>query len=213
VLVCVSLFGAPACSSPQHLGFGFAVRVESDPGSPLAGARIAAFGRELGVSDARGALTTELRGLSGEVLELSVVCPDGYRSPSKGLTVRLRAPAEREKWPEYSVLCPPRQRRLVLAVRAQGGANLPVRVLGEEVSRTDTDGVAHVLLVVSPGETIVVKLDTSAWPHASLMPRDPELKVIVPDHDQVVLFDQPFSHPAPPARTRKRREPVGPRPI
>lgn len=201
------------CAAKQAPSFALAIRVESDPGQALGGVAVALLRRPLGVTDDTGVLATSLRGLPGETVELSVICPTGYRSPTPQLIVRLRQLAEREKRPEYRVLCAPTVRTLVLAVRANGAPQVPVHILGEEIARTDKDGVAHARLLLAPGETIIVKLDTSDKQHATLMPHDPELRIVMPEHDEVVLIDQTFKRPAPPKRARRAPEPVGPQPI
>jgi hypothetical protein len=124
--------------------------------------------------------------------------------------VLLRPIAERGKRPEYHVLCPPLTRNLVLAVRASNGPNLPVRYLGKEIARTDSAGAAHALLKVSPGDTLTLTLDTSE--NAALMPQQPELKVTVPERDDIVVFDQTFTRPKPKIK-HIRKEPIGPQRI
>jgi hypothetical protein len=206
----LAMTGCAPASTPR---FDVVIRVESDPGVGLAGARLSAVGQLLGATDHEGLLATTLRGAAGESVELSVACPAGHRSPADPLSVRLRPLVAREQRPEYRVRCSPLTRRLVLAIRANGGHDMPVRVLGSEIARTNGDGLAHALLEVAPGETLTVALDSSLAPHAALMPRDPELKIVMPEHDEVVLFEQTFTQPAPPRRARKRPEPVGPQPI
>jgi hypothetical protein len=188
--------------------FMVGVRVESDPGVGLPGATLSMHGRQLGVTDATGLMVATLAGVSGETIELNVSCPSGFRQPTAPLLVRLRPAQRASDRPEYRVACPPLQRKLVVAVKAE--PNLPLRVLGEEIARTDRFGVAHALLSVAPGDVVVVKLDTSA--QASLMPRDPELRVVMPERDELVLFQQAFTKPKPKRRPRVK-ELEGPTPI
>jgi hypothetical protein len=201
------------CTARPAPTYEVTVRVDSDPGVGLAGAQLSLLGRPLGTTDAQGRFFALLRGASGETVELHVLCPAGHRSPSEPLRVRLRAPTGREERPEYHLLCPPLLRRLLLAVRADGAADMPVRVLGHEIAHTDGQGVAHALLTVAPGETVMVELDTRSRRHGGLMPQNPALRIEMPEHDEVVLFDQAFHKPAPPRRVRLRREPLGPQPI
>jgi hypothetical protein len=201
----VLLFGCAERPTPL---FMVGVRVESDPGVGLPGAMLSMHGRQLGVSDAAGLTLATLAGVSGETIELNVSCPRGFRQPTAALLVRLRPAQKASDRPEYRVACPPVQRRLVLAVKTDGTADLPVRVLGEEIARTDRYGAAHALLNVAPGDVVVVKLDTSA--QGSLMPRDPELRVVMPERDELVLFQQAFSKPRArrPPRAKKPEEPT-----
>jgi hypothetical protein len=192
LFLAVLLVGCAAKPTPL---FMVGVRVESDPGVGLARAKLSVQGRQLGVSDAAGLTVATLAGVSGETIELNVRCPSGFRQPVAPLIVRLR-PAQRvSDRPEYRVACSPLQRKLVLAVKTDGSGGLPVRVLGEEVARTDRYGAAHALLSVAPGDVVVVKLDTSA--QSTLMPRDPELRVVMPERDELVLFQQTFTKPKP----------------
>jgi hypothetical protein len=206
-LLAAMLFGCAERPTPR---FMVAVRVQSDPGVGLANATLATRGRQLGVTDAAGLTVATLAGVAGETVDLTVDCPSGYRAPSAPLQVRLRPSRSATDRPEYRVACPPLQRRLVLAVKTDGTEPLPVRVLGEEIARTDRFGAAHALLSVAPGDVVVVKLDTSAY--AKLMPRDPELRVVMPERDELVLFQQTFTKPKP-KRAPRPKAPDEPTPI
>lgn len=197
---------APACGEAKAARFSVVVRVESDPGEPLAGARLDAQGAQLGVSDARGEVALALPGKAGDVFTIETRCPEGHRPPSTPLSVVLR-PIVEPKSPEFRVLCQPLARRVVLAVRAQHAAGLPVRYLGKEIARTDAAGAAHALLSAAPGDTLTVTLDTSGPGSARLMPQNPELKIVVPERDEIVVFDQTFALPPPPAPERRRHRP------
>jgi hypothetical protein len=183
--------GALAGCAPKEIAsFDVVVQVESDPGTPLAGARLLLQAKPIGESDPTGRVALKLPGTPGDVMALDTACPEGYRSPGVPLSVVLRSLAE-DKRPEFRVRCPPLKRRVVLAVRAQHGADLPIRHLGKEIARTDATGAAHASLDVVPGETLTAVLDTSDQPQ--LMPQHPELKLVVPERDEIVLFDQTFT--------------------
>jgi hypothetical protein len=186
-----------ACASPPAPSYRVLVRVESDPGVALAGAKIRRDGQSLGESDARGELRLQLRGPAGSQLALEVLCPSGSRSAQQTVLVALRPWTDTTRRPEYAVQCRPERRSLVVAVRAPNAAHVPLRYLGREIARTDAQGAAHGLLELAPDEVAKLTLDTSAPEHRWLRPRNPELKVSVPDHDEVVLFDQPFVVDAP----------------
>ena len=208
LLVIASLAGcAPA---PKHTSHRIRVNVVSDPGVPLAAAELLAGSRSLARSDANGTIDVELPGRPGDAVQLQLHCPEGYRTPEESLSVMLREPQARERPPEFSISCPPLTRTLVVAVRADQGPSLPVRYLGEEVARTDAAGAAHALLRAKPGEALTLSLDTSAEPQ--LMPQQPELQLSVPDHDDLVVFDQAFTRPIPKRKPlpKKAPEPTGP---
>jgi hypothetical protein len=186
-----------ACASPPEPTYRFLVRVESDPGVPLAGAVVEHDGRPLGASDARGALQLALRGPAGTQLALLVRCPSGSRTSAQTLSVALRPWTDPARQPEYAARCRPERRSLVVAVRAINAPNVPLRYLGREIARTDARGAAHGLLELPADSSAKLVLDTSAPEHRWLRPRNPELKLSVPDYDDVVLFDQPFVVDAP----------------
>jgi hypothetical protein len=198
------------CTAKQPARFDVVLRVESDPGQALAAAKISRDGVPLSETDAQGTTRLSLTGAAGEVVALSVTCPSGYDSPEKPLLVVLKPIVEQGRVPEYRTVCPPLLRSLVVAVRAQNGPNLPVRYLGKEIARTDAAGTCHALLKVTPGETVTLTLDTSAAEHAKLMPHSPELKLTVPERDEVVVFDQKFTREQEKKPTRRAKKPHGP---
>jgi hypothetical protein len=154
-------------------------------------------GIEIGATDEQGVLALRFHGAKGERIPLEIRCPNGYRRVGPALMVVLRELDPSAKLPEYRADCRPELRSLVVAVRSQNGATVPVRYLGNEIARTDAQGVAHALLRLPPGESVTVTLDTSAPEHRYLRPQNPELRVSVPDRDDLVLFDQPFVVDAP----------------
>lgn len=186
-----------ACASPIEPTYRFLVRVESDPGVPLAGAVVELDGRPLGESDALGSLQLALRGPAGARLVLWVRCPSGSRTSAQPVSVALRPWTDPARQPEYAAHCRPELRSLVIAVRANNAPNVPLLYLGREIARTDARGAAHGLLELPPDSIAKLILDTSALEHRWLRPRNPELKLSVPDYDDVVLFDQPFVVDAP----------------
>jgi hypothetical protein len=209
-LLVLSALAIAACARTDHgrQQYDFIVRVQSDPGSPLARVTLSHAGKPLGASDARGLLRLAARGKEGEMLAFDVRCPTGYRQTNKPLSVVLRQRVEREKLPEYLVTCPPLKRTVVVAVRAEQGANLPIRYLGRELARTDRLGAAHVMLEAEPEESLELTLDTSEQP--GLRPSNPSTRFVVGLHDDVVAFKQVFQPMAKPHafRSRAARGPI-----
>lgn len=207
-----SLVDASCTHSARQISHRIRVNVVSDPGVPLAAAELFAGSRSLARSDEAGTIDVALPGRPGDVVQLQLRCPEGYRTPDDSLSVLLREPLRepRERPPEFTLACPPLTRTLVVAVRADRGPSLPLRYLGEEVARTDASGAAHALLRAKPGDALTLTLDTSAEPQ--LMPQQPELKLSVPDHDELVVFDQAFTRPKPKLKPlpKKPPEPTGP---
>jgi len=185
--------GLGGCSlfSPQQLPtFRALVHVEGDPGQAISGARLSHKNREIGVTDGNGTVELALRGRDGQVFELAIGCPEGYRAPAKGLVVTVRKLAEENTMPEYRVQCAPMLRTVVVAVRAENGPNLPVVFLGRERTRTDQSGAAHLVLEVPPNQSVQVKLDTSE--SSDLRPRSPTATFDIQDQDDVIVLEQRF---------------------
>jgi hypothetical protein len=203
--------GAGCGHGPAKQRYEFVIRIQSDPGRPLSGATLYRGREKLGPSDARGAMTLAARGSEGETLAFEVRCPAGYRSPSKPLAIVLRRSSERNRRPEYVVSCPPLKRRLIVAVRAENGPNLPVRHLGREIGRTDASGAAHVLLEAEAEDSLELTLDTSE--HSNLKPSNPSARFAVGARDDVVAFNQKFESSKPKGSVVARRVQRGPRRI
>ncbi|MGC4093357.1 MAG: hypothetical protein QM756_36785 [Polyangiaceae bacterium] len=192
---------APKPPEPHVL----ALRVESDPGVALAGARVVYQGANAGSSDEQGLVKLSVQGAEGSVVNLGVECPEGHRSPAP-LSLVLRRSA---RAPEYSVRCAPLFRSVVVALRAEHGPELPILQLGREVGRTNRSGAAHVLLKSAPEETLELTLDTSQNP--ALRPRNPTTRFRVGQADDLLVFNQTFSVDKPkPVRAARPTQETGP---
>jgi hypothetical protein len=187
----VGLAALASCSeSPPPSPFTISVRIESDPGKPIAGASVSRASRLLGTTDAEGRATLQIAGVEGEVADVTVTCPEGFQTPAKPLSIRLTRLAEKSKVPEYAVQCPPSMRRIVVAVRAENGPNLPVVYLDRPVTRTDAAGAASFALEVPPGSQFTVALSTLE--RKDIKPINPSKLFVVSTQDDVFLFDQKF---------------------
>jgi hypothetical protein len=179
-----------AAPEPELEPYELSIRIESDPGRPIAGATVLGAAQFRSVSDATGVVRLRVSGLSGQHLRFQVRCPEGYRSPEQPLDVLLTRLGAEALPPEYGVRCAPEVRTVVIAVRAQHGAGLPVKHLGRELARTDRAGAAHVVMQVAPHEPIELSIDTSSQPR--LEPQNPTQRFEAPASDAVLLFDAPF---------------------
>ena len=200
--ICCAAWLALSCAPKPPARFDVQLKVESDPGRPVASAKLARAGQTLAETDENGSALLHLQGTPGELVALHVSCPTGFRSPDTALSITLRPLLDR-RVPQYRVSCRPLLRSVVVAVRAQNGFDLPLKYLGKEIARTDKAGAGHALLSLPPGETATLTLDTSA--QERLLPRNPELKLTVPERDEVVVFDQTFSRDV--ERTPRRKQP------
>ena len=181
------------------------VRINGDPGQPIKGAALLYNGQKVSQSGDDGVARLKLTGKDGESFDVNVTCPEGFQSPQKPIQVILKRLAD-DKKPEYDVACPPTIRSVVVAVRADGGANLPVMYLGREVARTDGAGAAHVLLKLKPDEPFDLILGTQE--NASLRPQNPFASFVVKERDEVFVFDQRFELEKKKAVRGGRRGPV-----
>lgn len=212
-LSCLLLSAAlAACEqTPAAAQFQIDIQVESDPGKPLAGAKILQDDREHGQTGADGHVRLALSGPPGEVVTLHVTCPSGYAAPEETLSVMLRSLVGQASTPRYHASCLPLSRSLVVAIRTKNGADLPVMHQGREIARTDGEGTAHALLTVTPAEHVSLALDTSAANKALLRPRNPEFTMVMPGRDHVAVFDQSFTIEQPVVKKRRvHAEPLGP---
>jgi hypothetical protein len=182
--------------APQRYEFLF--RVSSDPGHPLQDVGLLVGGKKLATTGQDGAGRLVVPGVDGETVDAFVSCPEGFRSPKKPVPLRLARIADPAKTPEFSVACPPSQRTIVVAVRADGGPDLPIMHLGREIARTDASGAAHVLLKAKPDDTFSLTLDTSGKGREQLKPKSPGENFVVKDQDDVFTFTQTFTMDRPP---------------
>ena len=189
-LASLALVGAGCEAPPPPAPFQIYVKVESDPGRPIAGAVVSRAGKELGRTGPDGRAMVKMPGVEGEIVDVGVTCPEGYAPPKAPINVRLTRLADKTKIPEYALNCPPNLRRVVVAVRADNGPFLPVMYLGKPITKTDEAGAAHFALEVPPGTQFQVVLDTSE--RKDLKPPSPPKVFVVAQQDDILLFDQRF---------------------
>jgi hypothetical protein len=204
LLGCAVFVMQAACAPrPPERNYDFLVRITSGPDRPVRGATVLQRGKAVGVSGEDGVIHLRTTGSEGQMLAFRVSCPEGHTSPSEPLSVVLRRLGEQARAPEYAAHCAPTLRTLIVVVRAENAAPLPIRHLGHEVGRTDDDGVAHVLLRAPPDESVELVLDTSD--HPRLRPQSPTARFDVGPQDALRLFEQEFRRDAPPKRPRGPR--------
>jgi hypothetical protein len=200
------LFAVGCGGSTQPPGaFDAEVVITSDPGRGVGGARLRAGGREVATTDAEGRARLSLRGAEGDTAELALACPPGFVSPKDPVVVPLRHLSPGSRGPSFAARCAPATRTVVIGIRAENGANLPVLYLGKEVARTDAWGAAHVVLSVKASEAVALVLDTQAGPadkRPRLRPQSPTLTFVARDQDDVVTLEQRFELERPLARPR-----------
>lgn len=187
--VCASCGGEPQQKPPVEV----LVKVTGDPGQPLEGATVLFSGKPIKTTDKKGSAPLTLTGNEGDSYDVTVKCPAGYQSPTKPINITLHRFAEPSKVPEYEVSCPPTTRTIVVAVRAENGANLPVLHLGRPIAKTDSAGAATVLLEnLDADSQFELTLDTSEKGNEVLKPQNPTSTFTVKRSDDVLTFDVKF---------------------
>lgn len=188
------------------------LRVVSDS-RPLAGAQVLVRDRELGATDATGSFRMQTPGVEGTSLELTVRCPNGFTSPANPVSVVLRSTIALDRTQqaagiETTAECPPSHRIAAVVVRTPNRGNLPILYNGHEITRTDLQGIAHMIFRVAPREAIALRIDTSSQPN--LRPQNPLLTVTTREGDDVYVTSQNFDDYVPPVVRRPvvRRGPV-----
>lgn len=206
-----ALIAFVACGEEPPLPLHRVTFISTADGSALAGVSIRIDGRDAGATGESGELTSAVRGRNGTRIEYAVQCPVGHRAPAEHAPLVLREfrainDAQADRGIEVRIECPPSERRIAVAVKAQNGANLPLLVQGREVTRTDANGYAHVFVRSSPDASFRVSFDTSSQP--LLRPTNPMHEFRVADRDDYFLLEQPFviqEVPVPVVKRRPRR--------
>jgi hypothetical protein len=185
---------APEPEDPTKLAFAVDVNVTSDPGVATSGADLLVAGQKVATTDADGRAHLSLRGAEGDTVEIIVKCPNGFQSPSEGVSLSLRRLSAGSRAPSFPPRCAPSFRVVVIGIRAENGPSLPVMHLGKEVGRTDAWGAAHVVLSVKANEQVALVLDTKSGGDKApkLHPDSPTLTFVAKDKDDFVTLDQKF---------------------
>ncbi len=174
----------------QAATFPIVITARRDGRTPVPGVKIIQEKSVLGVTDEAGTIRLVLQGEEGAARRLHVVCPESYASPEAAVVVGLRALAKGSPEPRFSVECVPLQRTVVVGLRVEKGANLPIVWLNEVIGQTDEFGVAHVTIQAAPEEAITLTLDTTSNPR--LKPQNPPLTFVVKDRDELILMEYKF---------------------
>lgn len=204
-----------SCGSAQSpTVYALNLRVTSD-GHPMPGAKILLGTRELGSTDSHGMFSLRTTGQEGSSVDFTVQCPRGFTSPSEPVRVPLRSSVTldgglRTAGIETSVPCPPSQRIAAVVVRIPNRANLPILYQGREITRTDPQGIAHMIFRVNVGEMLQLQVSTAEQP--LLRPVSPLLRIATQNRDDVYVSTMNLEQMAAP-RATVHRAPVVHRPI
>ena len=215
-LLAVALFMVAACDdepvAPPTYPFTFTAHSDGDP---LEGVQILIEGTALpALTNDEGVLRHQLVGPEGAPIRITAACPEGHRSPAVAETRTLRRvvgldPASQDRGIQVTFECPPEHRDVVVIIRTNEQADLPVFVDGQERTRTDASGAAHIHMRVQPNHSFQVRIATAQNP--LLRPVDPTHPFTVPDQDAVFTWERDFEEERPVRRRRRRRvAPVAP---
>ncbi|MCP4674919.1 MAG: hypothetical protein GY854_05305 [Deltaproteobacteria bacterium] len=220
--LCISIMTVfAACSKepgPQFVMLEVAVTDED--ARPVEDAEIMVAENSVGRTDKGGRLEARLSGPEGRRVQVQVACPDGRLAEdgaSRDLEVRFLKKLDKAATSlaavEARFKCVLKTRRVVVLVRADGVAGLPVRSLGHPIAHTNVDGVAQAVIEGVPGDEVEVTLDTTEKPE--LRPAMPGRRLTVPRQSQILVFDQKFERRAPKKRRahKRARRRSGPRRI
>lgn len=181
--------GKMSLEPPPPPPFTVAFAVEGDPGQPIPGAVVTRNDKLVATTGPDGRAEMTLKGADGETVDALIKCPEGHTSPARPVSVRL-ARTRDGKAPVFKVTCPPTQRHVVVAVKAENGPNLPVVYLGKVITHTDASGAAHFALDAPPGGQFQVMLDTGE--NKRLSPPNPTKPFTVGSTDEIFVFEQKF---------------------
>ena len=213
----IFVFAVASCSgvsAPPKPPLEVIVRVESDPGAPLAGADVLYDGKVIATTDDQGGAQLVLQGNEGDSYEVNVRCPDGFQSPSKSLVIPLHRLVDNSKPPEYEVQCPPTKRTAVVAIRADNGANLPVVYLGRVLARLDGSGAATVVLEnLDADQSFDLSLDTTEKGNELLRPQSPSNSFVLKGSDDILVWDAKFTVEAQKKKIKWVKKTTGPQVI
>jgi hypothetical protein len=173
--------------------FEILLKVNTDNNVPVQGAILQLREQTVGTTGPEGSSVLKFTANEGESFDIAVKCPTGLQSPPKAVLITLRKLADVTRRPEFTAACPSATKVVVVAVRADGGPNLPVMYLGNEVGRTDQSGAANVALRLAPNDTFELQLNTSDKSNERLRPQNPSLSFTMKEKDDVVVFETKFS--------------------
>jgi hypothetical protein len=170
------------------------VSVTDDSGDPLAEVPVSVDDQVPKRSDANGKASLTVSATLERRVRVGALCPEAYRS-SEPRTVSMAGAAMLE----LRFQCRPKLRTLAVVVNAPHAEGLLMRADGEPIGKIGADGTLHAVLKRPPEAELRLMLDTSAAPQ--LRPQNPIEDVLVPDRDEIVVFDQALT--TAPARRSK----------
>jgi len=169
--------------------------------------RVFINGKPMGDTDSTGFVRAQVRPQSDQPLRVEYDCPEGYQESTQAKALRLRQfegiGASVARGMEITLRCRPTKRLAVFIVRAKNGSDIPVLLDGETVARTSASGVTQFSTRSAPGTEHSIQLDTRE--QARLRPKSPIRAFMVPNADEIFVFNQSFEMDKEPAPARRHR--------
>ena len=195
----------PETMTPRH---AVTITVEGTPGRPLQGVEFDVNGTIIGISDQHGLIHTMLEGREGTTIDIHHTCPEGSSSESDTKSLALISfqsvdPSANASGLQMTVRCTPNERPVAFVVNADGFANLPILIDGEEVAHTDESGLAHILLESRPNRNFQVQVATADFER--LRPENPQRVFTLGSEPEVFVYTPGFTELPPPRQARRRR--------
>ncbi|MDB4933801.1 MAG: hypothetical protein JWP87_773 [Labilithrix sp.] len=209
LLLLVSSLSSSACtsssapSSANDPAYELPVRATDEAETPLAGVALRIGQSEALITSADGTTRLRARGRTGDEVEVHTSCPEGYVSPTAPLKVTLYHVVAGAAPPARVVVCTRKARKVVTAIRVDGGGRLPIVRFGQAIGATDDSGAAHVPIEGKPGERVELTLDTTEAERGALRPRSPTLSFVIPERDELLVLEQSFQKEAAKAAPRR----------
>lgn len=185
--VCVGLGCGPKEASHEE-GLQVEVAVRDEGGVGVFRAEVQVDSVSVGHTDEQGMAVLQLSAAGGRA-QVEVACPEGFHVP-----LPRSVPLTRLSHGQRLTLlfaCRPKQRTLLLVVRAPQVIGAQVLADGEPLGAVTDDGTFHAVVERAPGSQVRFALDTQASPR--LLPQHPVRVIEVGDRDELVVFDQAFS--------------------
>lgn len=207
----------PPPAPPSKYDFPIEVQAEDSNRNPLAKVPVTIDGGVVGYTDADGKFTASLNELAGNAVTVGVQDIDGYRFPegSVSVTENLRVTTvngEESGVPVFlQVTGEPLRKDYFVWVRANcekgletdACADLPVKLNGEEVGKTNRFGYAHFAFQDVPQNDVEIVIETGS--EADYKPANPLYAMTLNLDSHVYLIDETFADPEFQERKPRRR--------
>jgi hypothetical protein len=212
--------------APSTYQFPLEVSATDTNGEPVAGAKVLVDGSPVGFTDRDGLFQAAFAEKRGAEVSVSVEPPEGYQltgEASKTQKMRLTENVTGEgmtKVPlEMQAQMASTKRDYLLWVDLKCDEDslddgqckdVPVTVDGEEVARTNEQGIAHVSLERVPGASVTVAVDTPEYEGDDddekweMKPADPEWNLDLGTESEVLVIEKRFTDPAAAERAKDR---------